>query len=55
MPTRKALVAACLLCAASVASAQGYPNRPVRVIVPFAPGGATDIVTRVVAQHLNQM
>jgi len=55
MFTQKALVAASLLCAAAVTSAQGYPNRPVRVIVPFAPGGATDIVTRVVAQHLNQL
>src|SRR4249920_4123972 len=32
------------------ASAESFPNRPVRIIVPFAPGGATDIVTRVIAQ-----
>jgi tripartite-type tricarboxylate transporter receptor subunit TctC len=32
--------------------AQAFPARPVRVIVPFAPGGATDIVTRLVSQRL---
>ncbi len=51
----KKIMAAGLLCFATIAGAQDYPNRPVRVIVPFAPGGATDIVARVVAQQLNQM
>ncbi len=36
------------------AHAQNYPTRPVRVIVAFAPGGANDIVTRVVAQKLTE-
>ncbi len=45
---------AMLLSGIAVAQAQNFPTRPVRIIVAFAPGGANDIVTRVVAQKLTE-
>ena len=48
------IVAALLALVASAVSAQTYPNRPVRVIVPWPPGQATDIAARVVAERLQQ-
>lgn len=49
-----ALAAIMGLAGLPAASAQNYPDRPVRVIVPYGPGGPTDIVGRVIAQKLSE-
>ena len=36
------------------ASAQNYPNHPVKLIVPFGAGGPADVYARVLAQHLSE-
>ena len=49
----KSLLAACLLiCTSGLVSAQNYPSKPIRYIVPFPPGGGTDIVARALAPRL---
>ena len=39
---------------AGAAQAQSYPNRPISMIVPFAAGGPTDIVARIVSEHMSK-
>jgi len=51
---RSALIGCALLGLAAGAAAQDYPTRPVTFVVPYAPGGTTDIFARLLAQKLEQ-
>ena len=49
-----ALMAFALSCILGIARAQEFPNRPIRIVVPFAPGGGTDVLTRILAQQVSE-
>ena len=55
MIKRRSLLAAPLVMVAPPASAESWPNRPVRVVVPFPPGGGTDIAGRLISAKLAEI
>ena len=50
----RTVTAIAMLCAGGVAAAQDYPAKPIRVVVPYVPGGNTDILARLIGQRLNE-
>src|SRR5256885_7571097 len=51
---RRALAAALLVFASAAAWAQGYPDRPLRLVVGFPPGGSGDFLARIIADELTR-
>ena len=54
MKRRQVLTLACALGACSLALAQSYPSKVIKLQVPFAPGGTTDVVARIIAEPLGK-
>src|SRR5262247_2668076 len=53
--TCRLLLAAVWVFAAALVHAQDYPSRPIRIVVPYPPGGSADLVPRAVADKLQTM
>ena len=54
MKIRKKLAVLALLCGPAVALGQAFPNKPLHMVVPYAPGGATDVLARPIAARLSE-
>ena len=59
MPTRRGLVLAIAVLAFAMtggkaATAQTYPSRPITIIVPFSAGGTTDVIARILGEHMSR-
>jgi tripartite-type tricarboxylate transporter receptor subunit TctC len=48
-------VVAAVVLAAGPAQAQSYPARPIRIAVPFSPGGPTDMISRIIGQRMQSI
>lgn len=53
-PTRRLLLAALALAAATAVQAQSWPSKPIRIVVPYPPGGSSDIIARAISQPLSE-
>jgi tripartite-type tricarboxylate transporter receptor subunit TctC len=54
MTLLKTLAAALCVAAAGVAHAQAWPDKPIRIVVPYPPGGSSDIIARAISQPLSE-